>query len=45
MATVAVGYGYISANDDPNEWGADEFAADTMALMTLLLRAVDLEIE
>ena len=45
MATVAVGYGYISANDDPNEWGADEFAADTMTLMTLLLRAVDLDIE
>jgi len=45
MATVAVGYGYISSEDNPNEWGADEFAADTMALVTLLLRAVDLETE
>ena len=45
MATVAVGYGYTSDEDDPNEWGADEFAADTIALMSLLLRAVDLELE
>jgi N-acetyl-D-muramate 6-phosphate phosphatase len=45
MATVAVGYGYISSDDNPNDWGADEVAADTMALVTLLLRAVDLETE
>lgn len=43
MATIAVGYGYISADDDPCRWGADEFAADTMVLRQLLLRAVSLE--
>jgi phosphoglycolate phosphatase len=43
MATIAVGYGYIPEDDDPQSWGADEFAADTMALGDLLLRAVDVE--
>jgi 2-phosphoglycolate phosphatase len=43
MATVAVGYGYITEDDNPNNWGADEYVADTMALMALLLKAVDLE--
>lgn len=44
MATIAVGYGYIHENDHPLEWGADEFAADTISLTNLLLQAVDLEI-
>ncbi len=43
MATIAVGYGYITVDDDPCSWGADGFAADTMALGQLLLRAVNLE--
>jgi len=43
MATVAVGYGYITEDDDPNNWGADEMAADTMALGQLLLKAVDVK--
>jgi phosphoglycolate phosphatase len=43
MATVAVGYGYINEGDDPIDWGADEYVTDTMSLMALLLRAVDLE--
>ena len=41
MATIAVGYGYITEDDDPHSWGADDFAADTMALGQMLLRAVD----
>ncbi len=44
MATVAVGYGYITKDDNPIDWGADEYVTDTMALMALLLRAVDLEL-
>lgn len=43
MTTVAVGYGYVTEEDDPTDWGADEYVADTMSLMTLLLKAVDLE--
>lgn len=43
MATIAVGYGYITPDDDPGIWGADGFVADTMALVKLLLRAVNLE--
>lgn len=42
MATIAVGYGYISPDDDPCSWGADGFVADTMALGQMLLRAVNL---
>jgi phosphoglycolate phosphatase len=40
MATVAVGYGYISDDDDPLSWGADDYAADTMSLIRLVERAV-----
>jgi phosphoglycolate phosphatase len=43
MTTVAVGYGYITKDDDPNDWGADEYVTDTMSLMATLLKAVDLE--
>ena len=43
MATVAAGYGYITEDDDPNNWGADEMATDTMALGQLLLKAVDVK--
>lgn len=43
MATVAVGYGYIVSGDDPMSWGADAFAADTMALNLLVRQALNLE--
>lgn len=43
MATVAVGYGYVTDDDDPQAWGADAFAADTMSLTALLRAAVGLE--
>ena len=39
----AATYGYITEDDDPHSWGADDFAADTMALGELLLKAVDME--
>ena len=42
MATVSVGYGYITAEDDPTSWGADVFAADTMQLFDILKTAVEL---
>lgn len=44
MATVAVGYGYVSDDDDPANWGADEVVADTMQLMVLLSRALGVEL-
>jgi len=44
MATVAVGFGYITDNDDPLSWGADEFVTDTISLSNLLLKAVNLDI-
>ena len=43
MATVAVGYGYITADDDPRAWGADEFVRDTQELVTMLRKAVNLD--
>jgi len=43
MATVAVGFGYVVSGDDPMSWGADAFAADTMALNLLIRQALDLE--
>ena len=42
MATVAVGYGYITDGDDPQTWGADAFAADTMELTALIENAMGL---
>ena len=36
MMTVSVGYGYITPDDDPESWGADFYAADTIALVDLL---------
>jgi len=42
IATVAVGYGYIVAGDDPQRWGADEFAIDTDELAQIVLKAVNL---
>jgi len=42
MATVAAGYGYIMAEDDPRDWGADEFAGDPHELVQIVLKAVNL---
>lgn len=43
MATVAAGYGYITEDDDPREWGADIIAPDTEELVQIILKAVNLE--
>ena len=43
MATVAVGYGYITEDDDPREWGADIIAPDTEELVEIILKAVNLK--
>jgi phosphoglycolate phosphatase len=42
MATIAAGYGYITADDDPREWGADIVAPDTEELAQIVLKAVNL---
>lgn len=42
MGTIAAGYGYITADDDPERWGADAIAADTKELAQILLKAVNL---
>lgn len=42
MATIAAGYGYITEDDDPREWGADIIAVDTEELTQILLKAVNL---
>lgn len=43
MATIAAGYGYITEDDDPREWGADIIAVDTAELAQIVLKAVNLE--
>ena len=43
IATIAAGYGYIVAEDDPHSWGADEFAVDTDELAQIVLKAVNLD--
>ena len=43
MATIAAGYGYITEDDDPREWGADIIAPDTQELAQIILKAVNLE--
>ena len=42
MKTVAVTYGYITADDDPALWEADDMAANTGELTKILLKAVNL---
>lgn len=42
IGTVAAGYGYIVAEDDPRSWGADEYAADPDELAQIVLKAVNL---
>lgn len=43
MATIAAAYGYITADDDPREWGADIIAPDTEELAQILFKAVNLK--
>ncbi len=43
MATIAATYGYIIADDDPREWGADILVPDTEELAQIVLKAVNLE--
>lgn len=43
MSTIAAGYGYITEDDDPREWGADILASDTEELTQIVLKAVNLE--
>ena len=43
VMTVAAAYGYITADDDPERWGADEIARDTAELTRIVLKAVNLE--
>lgn len=42
MATIAVGYGYTEEDDDPQSWGADAYAADTLELIRLIQEALSL---
>ena len=43
MATIAAGYGYITADDDPREWDADVIATSSEELTQIVLKAVNLE--
>lgn len=43
MSTIAAGYGYITADDDPERWGADAIASDTEELAQIVLKAVNLD--
>jgi phosphoglycolate phosphatase len=43
LATIAAGYGYITADDDPREWDADVIAMTTEELTQIVLNAVNLE--
>lgn len=42
LMTVAAAYGYITADDDPERWGADAIARDTAELTQIVLKAVNL---
>lgn len=42
MATIAVSYGYITDDDDPANWEADQIASDTADLTQRVLKAVTL---
>ena len=43
MGTIAAGYGYVTADDDPAAWGADRVAGDVAELTQIVLKAVKLE--
>lgn len=42
MRTIAAGYGYIPADDDPYAWGADVVIDDPLALAKIVLKGVSL---
>ncbi len=42
MGTIAAGYGYITVDDDPGNWGADLIASDTKELAQFVCKAVNL---
>jgi len=42
MPTIAAAYGYITDDDDPANWQADQSASDTQELTTMLLKGVSL---
>jgi len=44
MATIAATYGYITADDNPALWGADQIAANTKELAKILCKAVSLTV-
>jgi 2-phosphoglycolate phosphatase len=44
MGTIAAGYGYITADDSPGDWGADMIVDDTQELTQIVLKAVNLEL-
>jgi 2-phosphoglycolate phosphatase len=44
MSTIAAGYGYITADDDPARWGADLVVSSTQELAQIVLKAVNLEV-
>ena len=44
MATIAIAYGYITADDDPVRWGAQHIAHSTEDLTQIVLKAVNLRI-
>lgn len=44
MATIGAAYGYITFDDDPATWGADQIVADTEELGQTVLKAVNLEL-
>lgn len=43
MHTVAVAYGYITDDDDPESWDAHQVVADTQELTHLVLKGVNLD--
>lgn len=43
MTTVAAAYGYITPDDNAKNWQADLIAADAQELVTILLKAVNLD--
>ena len=43
MGTIAVGYGYIAAEDDPRSWQADQYAENVAELVQIVRKAVNLD--
>ena len=43
MGTIGATYGYITADDDPEQWGADLLAADTAELARIIRAALKID--